>query len=155
MNKLSKNLVLRRYALATNGVCFVLLGLIALVRTVLGIEEQALYEKYPVSWWAATALGLAFALSLVYAVKKNVDVNPNIQLRSKPDEFLEGILADPEYQLWHEEANRLLDHRQSEGDNPKPEVPRWISWPLIGLMFLLLALVLLIIIGATIASFLD
>jgi hypothetical protein len=155
MNKLHRNLKLQKYVKITTGVCFAMLGLMALLRNVLGLEEQEFYEKYPAGWWAVVALGFTFLASLVYAAKKTADTHPNIQLRSKSDEVLENVLADPEYELWHHEAQRLLDHRKEGRGNPKPEVPRWISWPLIGLMYALLALVLIIIIGATIAFLVD
>ena len=75
---------------------FLGLGLFKLVQVMLGLGEQEMYEKYPASWWIVVSMGLIFIVGLIYSVKKTVDIHPNIQLRSKPDDELKKVLADPE-----------------------------------------------------------
>ena len=88
------------------------LGLFKLVQILCGLGEQEMYKQYPASWWVVVSLGLIFIAGLIYSVRKTVDIHPNIQLRSKPDDVLEKIIADPEYRPWHQEAQRLLDQRK-------------------------------------------
>ena len=59
-------------------------------------------------------LGAGFIWGLFYIVKKQYDLHPNIQLRRKPDEYLHEILADTDYELWHNEARRLLAVREEK-----------------------------------------
>ena len=100
-------------------VSFLGLGLFKLVQVIAGLGEQEIYKKYPASWWIVITMGFIFIAGLIYSVKKTVDIHPNIQLRSKPDEELKRVLADPEYEPWHQEAQRLLDQRQeTQQENP-------------------------------------
>ena len=78
----------------------------------MGLTQHEFFDMYPVSAFIAMPLALIFLGGLFYAVKKTFDTNPRIQLRSESDEVLESVLADPDYQLWHREAERLLDQRR-------------------------------------------
>lgn len=113
MNQLKRDvacfLIARR---AVEG-CFIGLGLLKGLQFYLGLKEHEFYKQYPISWYVAVACGLGFIVSLVYSVKKAYDMHPNIQLRSKSNEILEGVLADPDYKHWHQEAKRLLDERKT------------------------------------------
>jgi len=112
MNKLARDIKLRAYGQTANCGSVLSLGLLKLVQVLLGLEEQEFYDKYPVSWWIVVSVGFIFIASLIYTIKRTLDVHPNIQLRSKPDDVLKGVLADPGYQLWHQEAHRLLNKRR-------------------------------------------
>ncbi len=127
----------------------------AIARFFLGLEEQEFYENFPLVWWGVVTIGFTFVGSLFYGVKKMYDVNPNIHLRAKPDDFLEAVLEDPEYDLWHQEAQRLLTYRRATGKPAKSDIPRWISWPLLAIMYLLLAILLIAITGAVIITLID
>lgn len=106
----------RRHAFGQKvlAVSFIGLAVSAAVRWILGISERELYDRYPWSWWIVITLGAGFIWGLFYIVKKKYDLHPNIQLRRKPDEDLHQILADPDYRLWHEEAQRLLNIREEK-----------------------------------------
>ncbi|MBT3373977.1 MAG: hypothetical protein HN742_24725 [Lentisphaerae bacterium] len=78
----------------------------------LGLTEAQFYDKYPASPWIVMPLGLIFIGGLLYTAKKTIDTNPKIQLRSRADDVLESVLADPDCELWHREAQRLLDKRR-------------------------------------------
>ena len=90
---------------------FVALGLLKAVQILMGINEKQFYTHHPSGWWFVVTLGFIFMASLAYGTKKIIDTHPNIQLRSKPDQVLQSVLADPEYAPWHAEALRLLDAR--------------------------------------------
>lgn len=113
MNKLKRDNVRFLTGMCAVAACFIGLALLHRLRLHLGLEEREFYEHYPVSWYVATGLGIVFIVTLVFSVKKAYDSHPNIQLRSKPDEFLESVLADPEYKPWHKEAERLLAQRNA------------------------------------------
>jgi hypothetical protein len=114
MNQLKRDIKLLQIGNLVALCSFLSLGLLALARKVfLRLSEQEFYRQYPIGWWVVVILGLCFMVSAVYCIKKKLDIHPNIQLRSKPDEYLESILADPEYQFWHEEAQRLLEIRHN------------------------------------------
>ena len=98
-------------ALKTVSASFIALAIFKGIQLLLGYEEQELYQAYPISWWIAVGLGFLFIGGLFYAVKKNYDLHPNIQLRSKPDHVLESVLTDPSFESWHDEAARLLAKR--------------------------------------------
>ena len=113
MNKLKRDIVQFVIGMCAVGACFIGLALLHRLRLYLGLEEREFYAHYPISWYVVMALGIGFIVTLVFSVKKAYDLHPNIQLRSKPDEFLEGVLADPEYKPWHKEAERLLAQRNA------------------------------------------
>ena len=112
MNKLVRDT--RRLAVGgfTVAACFSGLAILHQIRLHLGLEEHELYAQYPSSWYAAVALGLGFIASLIFTVKKAYDTHPHVQLRSKPDEFIERVLSDPQYAAWHKEAKRHLTPRR-------------------------------------------
>ncbi len=111
MNKLQRDLKLLGYGQVAAALCFAGLGLLALVTHLLGLEEKEFYERFPAGWWVVVVLGFTFIGSLVFMAKKAMDVHPNIQLRSKPDDAIKQVLKDPEYEPWHNEAQRLLNMR--------------------------------------------
>ena len=76
-------------------------------------RDREFYEQYPISWYAAIALGIGFVASLLFALKKACDTHSKIQLRSEANEILENVLADPDYEPWHKEARRLLEKRNA------------------------------------------
>ena len=113
MNKLQRDtrvLIIAQLAIAG---FFVSLGILKAVRVHLRLTEQEFYRQYPLGWWVVVILGFGFIASLLLAVKKSVDTHPNIQLRKKPDQILEDVLADPSYSPWHAEAARLLEQRRT------------------------------------------
>ncbi len=113
MNKLKRDKANLRGGISANGACFVGLGLLKSIQLLLGLREREFYEQYPISWYAAIALGIGFVASLLFAVKKARDTHPNIQLRHETNEILENVLADPDYEPWHKEARRLLEKRNA------------------------------------------
>jgi hypothetical protein len=113
MNQLKRDFACVLIARRAVGGSFIGLGLLKGLQSYLGLTEHEFYKQYPISWYVAIAFGLSFIVSLVYSVKKVYDMHPNIQLRSKSNEILEGVLADPNYKLWHQEAKRLLDERKT------------------------------------------
>ena len=113
MNQLKRDLAWFLIATRTVCGCFIGLGLLKGLQFYLGLQEQEFHKSYPISRYVAIAFGLGFIASLVYSAKKAYDTHPNIQLRSKSNEILEGVLADPDYKLWHQEAKRLLDERKT------------------------------------------
>ena len=117
MNKLKRDIRLRFIGQLNIACSFVGLGLFKLIQRLAGLSESEMYKRYPASWWVAISLGFIFLAGLIYAVKKSVDIHPNIQLRSKNDSVLKEVLADTEYTLWHPEAQRLLDQRGKTQQN--------------------------------------
>jgi hypothetical protein len=113
MNQLKQDIAWFLNATRIIGVCFIGLGLLKGLQLYLGLTEHEFYKRYPITQYVAIAFGLGFIVSLVYSVKKAYDMHPNIQLRSKSDEVLEDVLADPDYKLWHQEAKRLLNERKT------------------------------------------
>ena len=113
MNNLKRDEARLLTGISTNRVCFVGLDLLKSMQLLLGLREREFYEQHPISWYAAIALGIGFVASLLFAVKKACDTHPNIQLRSKANEILENVLADPDYEHWHKEARRLLEKRNA------------------------------------------
>lgn len=111
MNKLQRDTQRLIRGAGVVGLCFVGLGLMALVQWICGFEEQEFYKQYPASWYVVVTLGFGFIAGLIYSVKKSRDTHPNIQLRTKPDDVLHSVLADPDYGPWHKEAQRLLSQR--------------------------------------------
>lgn len=101
--------------------CAVGSGLYKLVQLSTGLEEQEFYRQYPASWWIVVAMGSGFIIGLAYSVKKSLDIDPNVQLRSQADEALMDVLADPEYRPWHPKAQSLLAERHS----PSHSRRRW------------------------------
>ena len=121
MNKLQRDIRLRIGGQMAVAGSFVGLGMFKLAQVLTGLKEQELYKRYPVTWWIAVILGFIFIAALFYSVKKTMDIHPNIQLRSKSDSILKQVLADPEYALWHDEAQRLLnqrDHKRTQQGGP-------------------------------------
>jgi len=112
MNKLNRDILLRGIGQVVVAASFVGLGLFKLIQIIVGLGEQEMYKKYPASWWIVVTMGALFIVGLIYSVKKTMDIHPNIQLRFKSDEHLKKVLTDPEYEPWHQEAQRLLDQRQ-------------------------------------------
>ena len=111
MNRLKRDQLRFLRGMLVVAVCFMGLGLLKLVQWICGFEEQKVYTQYPAGGYVAVTLGIGFILGLIYSVKKALDTHPTIQLRRKPDDILQNVLADPEYASWHEEARRLLDKR--------------------------------------------
>jgi hypothetical protein len=113
MNKLHKDI--RRLHCGRLAVIGALSGLavLKLVQVLLGVEEREFYQRHPVAWWSAVVLGLLLVAAMVYCLIKTFAVNPNIQLRNRSDDKIQHVLDDPEYQLWHNEAQRQLDERHS------------------------------------------
>ena len=64
-----------------------------------------------VGWYLVVVLGIGFMVGLLYAIKKSMDINPNIQLRSKSDEEIQNILNEPGYVPWHPTAELILAQR--------------------------------------------
>ena len=113
MNQLKRDFAWFLIARRAVGGCFIGLSLLKGLQSYLGLMEHEFYKQYPISWSVVVVFGLGFVVSLVYSVKKAYDMHPNIQLRSKSDEVLEGVLADPDYKLWHQEAKRMLNERKT------------------------------------------
>jgi hypothetical protein len=113
MNKLYKD-ILRHYLsiLAIAGI-FGGLAILKLIQVLLDLDEQEFYKRYPIGWWIVVILGLSFIAALIYSVIKKITIDPRIQLRDKSDETIQSILNDPDYELWHPEAQRQLDERHS------------------------------------------
>ena len=86
-------------------------GLCKLVQMASGLEEQEFYRRYPASWWIVVTMGSGFVIGLAYTVRKNLDIDPNVQLRLQPDEVLKEVPADPDRKPWYDEALRLLNTR--------------------------------------------
>jgi hypothetical protein len=113
MNQLKRDFSWFLIAKRAVGGCFIGLSLLKGLQFYLGLKEHEFYKQYPISWYVVVVFGLGFVVSLVYSVKKAYDMHPNIQLRTKSDEVLKGVLADPDYKLWHQEAKRLLNERKT------------------------------------------
>jgi len=90
-----------------------------LVQMACGLEEQEFYRQRPADWWIVVAMGSGFIIGLAYVVRKNLDIDPNVQLRSQPDEVLKGVLADPDCRPWYHEALRLLNKRWNAQQNSR------------------------------------
>lgn len=112
MSALKRDIRLLSYGWIVVIVHLVLAALLRLARFAIGLEEYEMYDDYPITWWIVVSLGFTFIASIIYSVKKIFDVHPNIQLRSKSDDVLANVLADPEYRLWHREAQKLLNDRR-------------------------------------------
>jgi hypothetical protein len=126
MNKLQRDEKLSNYTWGVLAVSFLGLGFLKIIQVFLGLEEQEFYRQYPAGWWAVVSLGGLFIASLLYGVKKSLDMDPNVQLRSKPDDVLLSVLRDPEYEPWHSEARTLLMKRHpdwEEKDFPQAVCP--------------------------------
>ena len=87
------------------------LGCIKLVAWVMGISEKQFYAQYPFGWYVVVALAFGFMAGLFYTVKKTMDIDPSIQLRSKSDDEIRGILDDSGFVPWHATAERILLER--------------------------------------------
>jgi hypothetical protein len=114
MNKLIRDR--RRLVIAATVVagCTFSLGILKVVQLTFGLKEQEFYGQFPVAWYVVVTLGSGFTGGLLYSVLKMLSIDPNIQLRSKSDDFLKNILADKEYEPWHNEAQQLLERRGLE-----------------------------------------
>lgn len=112
-------------------------GLYKLVQLSTGLEEQEFYRQYPASWWIVVTMGSGFIIGLAYVVKKSLDIDPNVQLRSESDKALKDVLADPEYDLWHPEAQSLLAERYSPSSSRKRRGVEFLSVLLIVFLFFL------------------
>jgi len=113
MNRLRRDVRRHRIAMVVTSACAVGLGLYKLVQLSTGLEEQEFYRQYPASWWIVVTMGSGFIIGLAYSVRKSLDIDPNVQLRSQADEALMDVLADPDYKPWHPEAQNLLAERHS------------------------------------------
>jgi hypothetical protein len=111
MTRLERDLKRHAFGQKVLAISFVGLFLSAAVGWLLGLSESELYDRYPWSWWVAITLGVGSIWGLFYLIKKQYDLHPNIQLRREPDEHLRRILRDPDYEMWHSEAERLLTAR--------------------------------------------
>ncbi len=111
-NKLQKDIQLHRYSFYITIATLVGLLLLKIVQMSIGIDEQEFYKKYPLGWYLVLFLGFSFMGSLIYGVKKSMDTHPNIQLRKKSKEELKSVLDDPDYYLWHDEAQNLLEKKR-------------------------------------------
>jgi len=137
MNRLHKNIRSHRYGMLVMGGAFVGLAVLHLLQIFLGLEEQEFYQKHPIGWWAAVILGLLFISSLAFTLVKTRTVSANIHLRNKSDEYIESVLEDPEYELWHAEARRLLDERHARLESPR----KWCkTYAMVSLVVLLVFL---------------
>lgn len=113
MSQLKRDIASFRTAIRVVSWFFVGLGVLRGLQFCLGLTEREFYRLYPAGRYVSVALGLGFIISLLYSVKKVYEMHPKIQLRSKPTEVLESVLADPDYAMWHQEAKRLIDKRKS------------------------------------------
>jgi len=121
MNKLQRDIRRRTIAQLAVVISFLLTVLIQGWAEYVGLTQHEFFDKYPVIAFIAWFLALIFLGSLFYSAKKTIDTNPRIQLRSEADEVLERLLADPGYQLWHREAQRLLDQRRKTQLDAEPK----------------------------------
>ena len=113
MNHLKRDFAWFLIARRAVGGCFIGLGLLKGLQFYIGVNAHDFYKQYPISWYVVVVFGLGFIVSLVYSVKKVYDMYPSIQLRSKSNDILRCVLADPDYKLWHQEAERLLNERKT------------------------------------------
>ena len=106
------NLLLKLRCLAYAGftvtTTMVLLGILKLAQLASGLSEREIYLQYPITWGIVATLGLIFSIGVLSSVFLAIRIHPNIQLRSKPKQYLMKVLEDPKLKLWHSEAERLL-----------------------------------------------
>ena len=112
-----------------------MLAILKFVQFSLGLDEQEFYQQNPMGWWITVVLGFLFIAVLVYGVFKRIAIDPRIQLRNKSDEEIQNIIDDPEYVLWHSDAQKQLKERHSPGSFKKY---RYIEYAMV-LIILLLA----------------
>ena len=111
MNTLIQDYKRWRAGTLLTGFCFTALGVLKFFSWIGGLTEQQAYRQYPMAWYLVVVLGATFMIGLFYTVKKALDINPNVQLRSKTDDELRAILNDLGYAPWHSAAKKILEGR--------------------------------------------